>query len=356
MKPVKPTLIVDRQKVIANIAKMMRKTESTGIRFRPHFKTHQSPQIGNYFKEQGVTSITVSSVEMAAIFARHGWDDITIAILVNPLEIDEINRLAGEIKLSLLVDSTGMVTFLKQSLQHNVDIWIKIDTGYHRTGLENHRLKDILALSESVTQAENLRFKGLLTHTGTSYGVQSVTELKKLYQKTVSTMNEIREYLKRNCIKDIELSIGDTPTCSVVEELYGVDEIRPGNFVYYDVMQLALGSCREDEIAAAAACPVIAKYPQRNEIVVYGGAVHLSKESIIDANDDKIFGLVALPEKDFRTWGPSVKNTFVKTLSQEHGIIKTEKDFLQKINAGDILFILPVHSCLTANLLKESTI
>ena len=79
----KPTLLLDTQKVRRNITRMAEKVQRSGVRLRPHFKTHQSAVIDEWFRAQGITDITVSSVDMAIYFARHGWDDITIAFPVN---------------------------------------------------------------------------------------------------------------------------------------------------------------------------------------------------------------------------------------------------------------------------------
>jgi len=46
-------------------------------------------------------------------------------------------------------------------------------------------------------------------------------------------------YLKNKFIKEyphLLISYGDTPSCSIAENFDEVDEIRPGNFVFYDVM------------------------------------------------------------------------------------------------------------------------
>jgi D-serine deaminase-like pyridoxal phosphate-dependent protein len=358
----RPTLIIDKKKAVRNIRRMMgkitrsaRSAESDGrIRFRPHFKTHKSARVGEWFRDLGVTAITVSSVEMASYFARHDWRDITIAILVNPREIETIDKLAGAVHLGLLVDSAERAEFIGQKLNHGADVWIKIDTDYHRTGIEWNRNDEILAAAEAIKKFPGLHFKGLLTHSGHAYKAKSTAELREIYHDTVTKMNGIRDDLKERGITGVEISIGDTPTCSAVDVFYGVDEVRCGNFVFYDVMQLMLGSCKEEDIAAAAACPVIARYPQRNEIVIYGGAVHLSTESIIDKNNQKIFGLVAFPfpNPESRAWGPPLKHTYVSALSQEHGIIKTTAELCRQVNVGDILMILPVHSCLTSNLLR----
>ncbi|MFN8375324.1 MAG: hypothetical protein U0694_20905 [Anaerolineae bacterium] len=79
----------------------------------------------------------------------------------------------------------------------------------------------------------------MLTHSGDSYAARSHEELQALYDLTVSRFQALRQALG----VDLELSIGDTPCCSVVEDLSAVSEIRPGNFVYYDVMQVIIGSC-----------------------------------------------------------------------------------------------------------------
>ena len=355
MKITKPTLIVDKNKALKNIRRILGKIErSPGrIRFRPHFKTHQSAIIGGWFRDLDVTAITVSSVDMAYYFAQNGWKDITVAVLVNPLQIEAVNELAGmlDMHLNLLVESPDMVILLNKKLKHKVTLWIKIDTGYHRTGIEYDRKEKILGLAKEIKGSQKCLFKGLLTHSGHSYHARSTAELKQIYHQTVTRMNEIGDYLKAKGFPGVEISIGDTPTCSVVDTFYGVDEVRCGNFVFYDVMQLFLGSCREEDIAAAVACPVIGIYPQRSEVVVYGGAVHLSKESVFDKNNRKIYGLVSVLDNSIDGWGPVIKNTYVSSLSQEHGIIKTTREWSEQVNTGDIVMILPVHSCLAANLL-----
>ena len=131
----KPTFIIDRKKVEANIDRMLSKIENDQTIFRPHFKTHQSVEIGNIFRKKGISKITVSSVSMAEFFAEAGWKDITIAFPVNLLEIKKINKLAGKIKLNLLVESAYSANFLSENLKNKVGLFIKIDTGYHRTGL-----------------------------------------------------------------------------------------------------------------------------------------------------------------------------------------------------------------------------
>ena len=106
-----PTLILIKERALKNIAKMAEKARKSGVHFRPHFKTHQSAEIGEWFRDIGVQAITVSSLNMAAYFSQNGWKDITVALPVNIREIEKINQLANQIKLNLLVESQESVKF-----------------------------------------------------------------------------------------------------------------------------------------------------------------------------------------------------------------------------------------------------
>jgi D-serine deaminase-like pyridoxal phosphate-dependent protein len=345
-----PTLVLNKNRVLKNIEKMVVKTQKSEVRFRPHFKTHQSATIGEWFRDFGVQSITVSSIDMARYFAQSGWKDITVAFPVNIREIKKINQLANQIKLNLLVESEDSVKFLSENLKTPVRLWIKIDTGYHRTGIAWDQFQKLLKIAKIIDKSEQLTLSGLLTHSGHSYQATSKKEIKDIYNDAVSKMKQVKEKLISNGTEKVEISIGDTPCCNIVEDLSEVDEIRPGNFVFYDVMQLNIGSCTEEDLAAAVACPVVAKHEDRNEIVIYGGAVHLSKDSIIK-NGKRIFGKIALPEVN--GWGPIIPDSYVSSISQEHGIVKLDDDLFRQVNIGDLLMVLPVHSCLTVDLMNS---
>lgn len=350
----KPTLVVSRERAIRNIRKMAEKAQASGVRFRPHFKTHQSAEVGEWFRDFGVEQITVSSLEMARYFASHGWRDILVAFPLNIREMEKINTLAKEVRLHLLVESRETVRFLKQHAATELNLWIKIDAGSRRTGIPWDHFVEIAAVAIEIQKSPRLNLKGILTHAGHTYRAASPGEIREIFRETALRMQAAREHLALQGFSDLEISVGDTPGCSLVEDFSGVDEIRPGNFVYYDLMQLELGACREDEIAAAVGCPVVAKHPGRGEIVLYGGAVHLSKEFITDREGRKLFGYIALPRPD--GWGKFVENTFVAALSQEHGIVKTEQKVLLQIQVGSLLMVVPVHSCLAADLLRKDQV
>jgi D-serine deaminase-like pyridoxal phosphate-dependent protein len=329
---------------------MSEKAGKLHLQFRPHLKTHQSAEIGEWFRECDVSEITVSSVSMAKYFAGNGWNDILVAFPVNILEIAEINELAHKTNLFLTVESIETVHFLKENLISKTGIYIKIDTGYNRTGILSKEVDHIDEILNIIENSEKMNFTGFLTHNGNTYNANSKKEIIDTHEESLLQLKELKSRYILD-YPDMLISIGDTPSCSLAENFDGVSEIRPGNFVFYDVMQYYLGSCSLEDIAVAIACPVVAKHKNRLEIVVYGGAVHLSKESFIDNKGRKIFGL---PVKLNRTgWSEPLPDSFVSRLSQEHGIIRTDQKVFDSIHIGDIIGILPIHSCLSANLAKH---
>ena len=343
----KPTLVLDETKCRNNIKKMAEKAEKNRLVFRPHFKTHQSLEIGRWFRELGVDKITVSSVTMAEYFSKE-WDDITIAFPVNLLEIDEINSLAERISLNLLVESEEAALFLRENLIHMAGIFIKVDTGYKRAGVdpENFLLIDrILDITES---SEKILFKGFLSHAGHTYDCRSREEVLEITERSFDIMGVLKNrYIQR--FPELIISLGDTPGCSITDNFRVVDEIRPGNFVFYDLKQNQIGSTGIENISVALVCPVVSVHRERNEVVIYGGGVHFSKETIKDDKYGIIYGKAV--EYDNMRWKGLINDIYISKLSQEHGIVKVPDCEIDKYKTGDVICFLPVHSCMTANLI-----
>jgi len=344
-----PTLVLDLEICKRNIQAMAAKSRRHNIFFRPHFKTHQSAAVAEWFREQGTSAITVSSVSMATYFADHGWNDITIAFPANLPEAEDINRLAERISLNLLIESEETAQYFADHLTAGCGFFIKIDTGYHRTGIDPAHLPMIDLVLKAATGSK-LKFKGFLTHSGHTYHASSRQELEQTSSSAAEKLFRLKKHYSRQ-YPDLKLSIGDTPSCSQLPIPDGIDEIRPGNFVFYDVMQFALGSCTLRDIAVALACPVVAVHHNRMQAVIYGGAVHLSKEStLLPPDPQAIFGLAV--RWNGNKWDSSELLGKVSNLSQEHGIISLTQAGCN-LKLGDLVAILPVHSCLTAHLMRR---
>lgn len=337
---IKPTLLLDKVKSFSNIKNIQKNLTDSKIELRPHFKTHQSNVVGNWFKELGIKKITVSSVTMAKYFSKY-WDDITIAFPVNILELDDIIMLQEKININLLVDSYEVLEILEKKLIDKINIYLKVNVGYDRAGVnyDDNLLEGIISYSES---SSKLNFKGFLTHFGDTYYSKSSIEIHERFENSINKISDLNKKFP-----DYEISIGDTPSSSLVNKYPEfITEIRPGNFVFYDLDQLKIGSCQLEQIAIRLVCPIISIYKERNTLLIYGGSVHFSKDYIIE-NEKKCFGYVYYGDY----WSLDNKIGYIKSLSQEHGIVELEKKV--DLNIGDKLSIIPVHSCLTVDKMQE---
>ncbi len=347
----RPTLLVDREKCIQNILWMKAKAEKSGCLFRPHFKTHQSATVGKWFASCGVHSITVSSLGMAGYFAANGWNNITVAFPLNIREMDTVRELASKISLQVLVSSMDTMQNLSALVHAPLGFFIEVDNGYCRSGIEMKNTQAICRLLEMAEQNPHLRFRGFLSHFGDTYDAASPEQVRAIFNAGKLNMIALKEKFLPD-FPDIIISAGDTPGCSLVDDFSGLDEIRPGNFVYYDLVQYRLGSCRSGQIAAVVVCPVVEVHEERSQLIIYGGAVHFSKDTVL-IEDRKVFGCgIRMQENALEKPDLSVK--LVK-VSQEHGIVEYPAGMRGNFKPGDLLYLIPAHSCLAANLLNART-
>lgn len=344
----KPTLLLNKSICLRNIEKMAARARSAGISFRPHCKTHQSHEIASWFRDVGVSGITVSSFDMAAYFVQAGWQDILVAFPFNPLEIKRLNDLASMARLSVLVDNIEVIDVL-QKAENQLGLYIDIDPGYGRTGIRSDHFQQISDLLVYISKNSKLDFSGFYCHAGHSYKAKNRSGQDEIHQKAISELSALKQHFKGYSPR---ILYGDTPNCSIQTDFEGIDEITPGNFIFYDLTQAALGSCQESAIAVAMVCPVTGKYPDTKKVLIHGGAVHFSKEAL-KIHDRQIFGkrVHFTPSG----WSPLQTGSYITSISQEHGIVSTTEELFERTKIGDLMVFLPVHSCLTANLMKAYT-
>lgn len=340
----RPQAIVIEQNCRNNIKKLKAKARSNKADCRPHFKTHQSHIVGNWFKEEGISAITVSSPQMAAYFMQYGWSDISIAFPFYKTQIHDINNLARNSSIRLFVDEVDKCRYLSLNLEHPVGLMIEIDAGYNRSGLP---YQDLVSIDELITEIKilpNISFKGFYIHDGGTYSVKGKNDVQRIIQRDLEAFKFLLKHYP-----DATYGIGDTPSCSLIDDLYPATEISPGNLIFYDLMQIEIGSCSFNDIGLLVRVPVVQEKVNSDECIIHGGAVHFSKERlIVDGNET--FGQPVLVSDEGKI--SKIGDTFIKSLSQEHGIVSGLQALKKAYNTETLkeLWICPVHSCLTANL------
>ena len=259
----RPVFLVDKTKVLRNAERMTQKARESGVSLRPHFKTHQSADVAAWLRDLGVRQITVSSLEMAEYFARNGWADITIAVPVNIHQIPRIDTLAKTVNLHVIIDSEFAAAGLGEGIAGPLNVWVEVDTGDHRTGIPAERIHQILDTARRVGRASALCFQGILTHDGQTYDAAGVGDMS-IHEKSRAMLQTIKHALEEGGFSPCLVSMGDTPSWTLVDRFRPpISEIRPGNFVFYDLKQKSLGVAAGTRTSRAAAFPVISKNASR---------------------------------------------------------------------------------------------
>lgn len=344
-----PTLLISKSRVIGNIARMAERAKRHGLALRPHFKTHQSQDIGKWFEAYGVEEISVTSLRMAREFAGFGWPKIIIAMPVNPRELSAIAALTRTSEISVFLSDQTTAGRMKDELPAPLPYFIELNAGYGRTGVSVEDVQTIVAIIEA---AGHHYCRGFYVHSGHTYDAGSREEIDQIHTGLMAKLARLQKdiqaavahlpsgHARERMIEPFEYAIGDTPACSTQEDFTGITSIGPGNFVYYDLVQAHLGSCSADDIAAYLAAPIVQVFPERGEVVIHGGWVQLGKDHLPDGTYGR---LVHLRPDGSRS--SVIPNAAVVKLSQEHGTLRLPADELAKFKPGDLIGVLPVHAC-----------
>jgi len=315
---------------------MATRCDTLGVALRPHIKTHKCVEIGKLQQDLGAKGITVSTLHEARVFAEHGFDDITWAFPVITSRLGEAAELAAKVRLGIVIDTAEALAQL-ESVGFPFHVWIKVDSGYHRAGVDPQRNSSV-DLAQRLDASETLSFEGVLTHSGHSYRARGKDMIRRVAEEEHRVMVGFADRLRtEGAVSVSHVSVGSTPTMCVVEDLTGVTEARPGNYALYDYSQTIIGSCSVNDCALSVLASVVSSQPGANHSIIDAGALALSKDSGPDDAPQKTMGEIF---DDYETSLLS-RESRVVAVSQEHGIVN------RRLPIGAKVRVLPNHSCLT---------
>jgi len=337
-----PALLIDKTKMLGNIKKMQSIAEAAGVKLRPHTKTHKIPELALLQIENGATGIAVAKIAEAEVMCDAGIEDIQIAnIIVGEDKISRLLALHSKLhKLSCNVDSMEAAKALSDIFESKgkwLDVYIEINSGHNRSGIKQY--KDVYKLANYIQNSLGLNLIGLFTHAGHAYSANSREEIESIGKYEGEFIKELSDMLMHERILISNISIGSTPTAEFCSRVDGITEIRPGNYIFYDMIQTALGSCSIDECALTVQSTVIS-IPDSDRVIIDAGAKALSS--------DKGASSVLSPVGFGHVIG---KNCIIERISEEHGIISHQGE---SFSVGEKLSIIPNHACVVMNLFDSA--
>jgi len=259
-----PQVLIDRSRAQANISRVQALANASGLRLRPHAKTHKSPTIAKWQIDAGAVGICCAKPGEAEVFAAAGVHDIRLPYPVHPSNATRLLRLMDQAAMSIIVDRLDVARGWSDAMQRAgrvLDVLVKVDVGFHRCGIDpKDRPLDFV---RAVSAMPGLRLRGLLSHAGHGYHAASEDELRYIAQAEADTLTAIRDSAAAAGIPLDELSVGATPTLRYSGLDRRLTELRPGNYVYFDRTQVALGAASLADCALTVMATVVSKHPGR---------------------------------------------------------------------------------------------
>jgi D-serine deaminase-like pyridoxal phosphate-dependent protein len=332
---VTPALIVDRGRLVANISEMAARARALGVALRPHAKTHKSPAVAALQREHGAIGLTVATVTEAEGFADAGVDDLLLtAPPVGDWRLERLLALARRVRIRVAVDSVEVVGALDRACaRHGVEIgyvW-EVDCGVGRFGTPPGAAS-AGAVAQAIDVAAHASFDGLLTFGGHAYGATSPDEIAAAARDEHDAIGQSVSALADRGIEAAVRSVGSTPTSHAMRSAEGITEIRPGNYVFYDATQVALGVVGLERCALSVLATVTSR-PAR--LILDSGSKALAAERLSTLTPG--FGRIE-----------SHPGLRVNRLYEEQAIVHSDEPC--EIPVGARLRVVPNHACAAANL------
>ena len=325
---------------------MKERVASLGAKLRPHVKTHKCIEVAHIQTAGQEERIAVSTLEEGRVFSAAGFSDVLYTVPIEPGKFCAAIKLSRECeRLRLITDDLSVPPILNNLARRagvRLDVLMDVDCGYGRTGVipNTGTAKE---LARTIANSSNLSFNGLLTHAGHAYRAESKQELLSIAHRERDSVFDFANELRCLGVEVPLISIGSTPTVHAVDHLRGIDEARPGNYIFYDVFQATLGTCRFEDCAITVLAAIVSRDRTRHQIVCDAGAIALSKDRG-PFEFDPACGYGRVLDLEGNDLGVRLDS-----LSQEHGLATVEDaTALDKLKVGMRVRILVNHSCLSA--------
>ena len=332
-----PALLVDLEPMERNLRRAADYAGKHGLRLRPHTKTHKSPRIGRRQLDLGAAGLTVAKVGEAEVMLDAAPADLLVAYpVIGRAKLELLMTVARRARVTVALDSMAAAQQLSEAAQAagvQVGVLAETDVGLGRVGVSPGA--ELLDLARGIERLASLSFEGIAFYPGHikdngAAGREALVALGGLIQSILGDF-------WRAGIQARIVSGGSTPSLYHSHELPGLNEIRPGTYVYNDWNTVASGACTPDECAATLLVTVVST-ARPGQIIVDGGSKTFSSDRLTGCGAESTFGhVVEAPEALFHK------------MNEEHGYVDVS-ECGRKYEIGERLRIIPNHICVAVNL------
>ena len=318
-----PSVLIDLDRVEANLRRAQDYADAHGLKLRPHIKTHKIPELARRQVELGAVGITCQKLGEAEVMADGGIGDILLTFnLLGRAKLHRLVALARRLRLSVTLDNAVVASELDAAMREAglvLPVLIECDTGGERCGVQTP--EEAVELARLVAALKGVRLEGLMT-----YPARGRTEM------TAAWLGEAVALLKAAGIEPAVVSTGGSPDLYRAHEVTAATEHRPGTYIYHDRDQAraSLGL----EVCAMRILATVVSRPTDGRAILDAGSKTLSS----DLNGLDGFGLIT-----------EYPQAVLAKFSEEHGHVDCSASNARP-RIGERVTIIPNHACAVTNL------
>ena len=330
-----PALLVDLDRMEANLDRAAEYARSHGLSLRPHIKTHKSPMLAAEQLRRGAGGLTCATPFEAEVMSAVCDDLLVMYPPVGEPRAARLAQLAERVQLTVALDSDTAARDLARAaagVGSRIRVLVEVDAGMHRVGVQSSA--DAVALARQVDAHESLDLVGIAFYPGHVRG--PVSEHGEHLAALARLVAEVRAEFDRAGLPITVVSAGSTPTLWETHRVAGVTEMRPGTYIFNDRTTAEIGACAPHECALTVLARVVSTAVP-GQAVIDAGSKALGREPIRGTAGEG-FGCV---------WNDP--NVVVKSMSEEHGILDLSRTAWRP-KVGDRVRIVPNHVCIVVHL------
>lgn len=331
-----PALIIDLDIMERNLCRTAEYARSHGLRLRPHTKTHKIPALGRRQLELGAAGLTVAKVGEAEVMLATGTPDLLVAYpVLRPGRLARLMEVAGRARVTVALDSeiaAGQLSEAAAARGLSIGVLAEVDAGLGRMGVAPGA--ELIDLIRAITRLPGLEYEGLQFYPG------QVKELNDEGLRAIGTVaalvDGILDSLRAAGLPPRIVSGGSTPSLFHSHRIPGMNEIRPGTYIFNDRNTVLAGACTTADCAASIAVTVVST-AKPGQMIVDGGSKTFSSDRPT-AGTEVSFGYVV----------EAPGAVFFK-MNEEHGFVDLRAAG-RTFTVGDRVHIIPNHICTAMNL------
>ncbi|MEZ5353075.1 MAG: alanine racemase [Bryobacteraceae bacterium] len=334
-----PAILIDLDVMERNLQRVAAYAAGHDLRLRPHTKTHKIPALGRKQIELGAVGLTVAKVGEAEVMLDSGTPDLLVAYpVIGRKKLERLMEVARKTRVTVALDSLVAARQLSEAARSaavDVSVLAEMDAGLNRVGVNPG--PELITLARAIANLPRLSLEGFAFYPGhikqmDEEAEEQIAKLSQLVERTA------REWRSAGLAVNV-VSGGSTPALYHSHEVAGLNEIRPGTYIFNDRNTAELNACSYDDCAASILCTVVSN-ARPHQIILDGGSKTFSSDKL--ATGEPGFGMLV-----------EAPGALFAKMNEEHGYVDLQRAERTDFSVGDKVRVIPNHVCVAMNLHEQ---